>query len=279
MNLLGLTAAGLLSGILAGFLGIGGGVLLVPIMVRLGFAPVEAVATSSLAIVVTAISGSFQNWRMGYLDPKKVVLLGLPALITAQLGVVLADMFSPHWLLAGFGLLLLSNVYLVGMRKRVVAQKARQEDPDAAVFNEASPEEMTAALTTASPAPMNPLMARLITGGTAGFLAGLFGVGGGVIMVPLQILLMGEKIKLAVQTSLGVIMITAISACVGHAVKGNVRFEAGLLLGLGGLIGVQVSTRFLPKLSDRVVSFLFRAMLVVLSAYIFWQAWQSYTGS
>ena len=279
MNLLGLTAAGLLSGILAGFLGIGGGVLLVPIMVRLGFAPVEAVATSSLAIVVTAISGSFQNWRMGYLEPKKVLLLGLPALITAQLGVVLADVFSPHWLLAGFGLLLLSNVYLVGMRKRVVAQKARQEDPDATVFNDAPPEDIAAALTAASPAPMDPLMARLITGGTAGFLAGLFGVGGGVIMVPLQILLMGEKIKMAVQTSLGVIMITAISACVGHAVKGNVRFEAGLLLGLGGLIGVQVSTRFLPKLPDRVVSFLFRAMLVLLSVYIFWQAWQSYTGS
>jgi hypothetical protein len=123
----------------------------------------------------------------------------------------------------------------------------------------------------------SPVLARLFTGGAAGVLAGLFGVGGGVIMVPLQMLLLGEPIKVAIQTSLGVIVITAVSASFGHAVVGNVLFVPGILLGCGGLLGAQFSTRVLPKLPDRVVSLVFRLFLGVLSIYIFWQAWHNYS--
>lgn len=120
-------------------------------------------------------------------------------------------------------------------------------------------------------------MAKIATGSAAGLLAGLFGVGGGVIMVPLQILLLGESIKTAIQTSLGVIVITAISATAGHAARGNVLWVVGLILGGGGLLGVQVSTRFLPRLPDRIVSLAFRSFLAVLSIYVFWQAWQKFS--
>jgi uncharacterized membrane protein YfcA len=123
----------------------------------------------------------------------------------------------------------------------------------------------------------NPIFAKIITGSLAGLLAGLFGVGGGVIMVPLQILLLRESIKTAIQTSLGVIVITAISATLGHAENGNVLWNVGLILGAGGLLGAQVSTRFLPKLSDRTVSLAFRSLLTLLSVYVFWQAWQEFT--
>jgi hypothetical protein len=227
---------------------------LVPLLVALGYSPVQAVATSSLAILITSISGTLQNWRMGYFNAKQVLYLGFPALATAQIGVYLASRIPPYVLLAAFGLLLLLNIYLVDLRKRLVAEG-----------------------THATHADINPMMARLGTGGSAGILAGLFGVGGGVIMVPLQILLLGENIKTAIQTSLGVIVITAISACIGHTLAGNVLPTEGLLLGMGGLLGAQISTRFLPKLSDAIVSLLFRGFLGVLSLYIFWQAWQSYS--
>ncbi|MFE4105505.1 sulfite exporter TauE/SafE family protein [Almyronema epifaneia] len=261
---------GLVSGILAGFLGIGGGTVLVPLMVAVGFTPLQAVATSSLSILITSLTGSWQNWRMGYLSPRRVLLLGFPAVVTAQLGALVASGIPAHILLLAFGCLLILNVYLVGVRKRVTAQKSLQEAQTVDRPEAINTDTSEAAL------PLNPLLARLITGGTAGFLAGLFGIGGGVIMVPLQILLLGETIKMAVRTSLGVIVITAISACIGHALQGNVLFRPGLLLGLGGLVGVQISTRFLPRLSDKVVSWLFRTMLGILAFYIFWQAWQTY---
>jgi uncharacterized protein len=251
-----LGGAGLLSGILAGFLGIGGGTVLVPLLVAMGIVPVEAVATSNLAIVITALSGTLQNWRMGVLSLRRILGLGLPAIATAQLGAELAERIPSAYLLTGFGLLLWLNIYLVSLRQQLEQQHKSTPHRTKQVWY--------------------PLMARLMTGGIAGLLAGLLGVGGGVIMVPLQLLLLQESIKTAIRTSLGVIVITAISACIGHALRGNVLWLMGIVLGLGGLLGAQISTRFLPKLPDRIISWLFRSFLALLSVYVFFQAWQIY---
>jgi uncharacterized membrane protein YfcA len=248
-----LILGGLISGLLAGLLGIGGGTVLVPILVSLNYTPLQAVATSSLAIVLTSISGSIQNWRMGYLDFRRVLPIGISALVTAQFGVFLASQLPPDLLLMTFGLLLIVNIFLVRLRKNLEQKEV-----------------------TKSTVKINPVLSRFGTGASAGLLAGLFGIGGGVIMVPLQMLLLGEKIKVAIQTSLGVIVITAIAATLGHALKGNVLFGVGLILGMGGLIGAQISTRYLPKLSDKIVSLSFNLLLAVLSVYSFWQAWQKY---
>ena len=193
---------------------------------------------------------------MGYIKPLRVLLLALPALFTAQVGVYLAEQFSPTMLLLGFGLLMLVNIYLFEFRKRIIT---KQKDDE----NNGEKQQLG-----------NPTIARIITGGTGGLLAGLFGVGGGVIMVPLQIILLGEPIKAAIQTSLGVIVVTSVSASLGHYLNGNVVFVEGLFLGFGGLIGAQISTRFLPKLPSSVVSFAFRSLLIILAIYTFWKAWQ-----
>lgn len=260
IELLILTIFGLFAGVIAGFLGIGGGTILVPLLITLGYEPVEAVGTSSLSILITALSGSIQNWRMGYLTINQVLGIGFPALISAQLGVYLANLFPSHWLLFTFGLFLAINIYLVDLRKQITAQKKQEESP---INNQIADNYII-------------FTYKIITGSLAGLLAGVFGVGGGVIMVPLQILLLGETIKAAIQTSLGVIVITAVSACIGQAIRGNVLLMPGFLLGFGGLLGVQFSTRFLPKLPEKVVSLAFRALLAILSIYIFWQAWQNY---
>ena len=257
-NLL-LLGGGLFSGIIAGLLGIGGGTILVPLIVFLGYQPVQAVATSSLAIFITATSGSIQNWRMGYLDLRKVIPLALPSILTSQVGVLLANKFPPYLLLTGFGLLLLLNIYLISLRKSLVTKVKQQ-----------------IGATEINQSQLTPILSSITTGGTAGIIAGLFGLGGGVILVPLQVILLKENIKIAIQTSLGVIVITAIFACTGHTLSGNVLFWQGICLGLGGLLGVQFSTRLLPKLPERVVNFLFIIFMALLAGYVFIQAWNMY---
>lgn len=280
---LALAIGGLVAGILAGVLGIGGGTILVPLQVSLGIPPVQAAATSNLSIVMTSIAGSIQNWRMGMLDLKRVILLGIPALLTAQVGAIIASRLPSYLLLAAFGVLLLANTYLVQLNKKVVIQ-AQELGADVSDAEHLSGTE--------SSGQMSPWLARALTGGTAGLLAGLFGIGGGVILVPMQILLLKETIKVAIQTSLGAIVITAVAATASHAglsdwiwnglgfgdgtIHQNVLWIPGLILGTGGLIGVQISTRTLPKLPDETVSLLFRGFLAILSLYIFWQAWQGY---
>ena len=241
--------SGVFTGILAGFLGIGGGTVLVPLLILWGYTPIQAVATSSLAIAITACSGTLQNWRMGVLRPQQILLMGAPALVMAQVGVGVASSLSQRWLLAGFGGLMLLNIYLFQLRKSLIQGG------------------QGGGMSLRSPA-----LARGGTGGLAGLMAGLFGVGGGAIMVPLQILLLGDPIKRAIQTSLGVIVITAIAATIGHGLRGNVVPFGGIALGLGGLLGAQVSTRFLPRLPDEWIAIALRGLLLILAGYSFWRA-------
>jgi uncharacterized protein len=242
-----LVIGGLVSGLLAGILGIGGGSVLVPLMVYIGFTPINAIGTSSLAILLTSLSGSIQNWRMGYIDWRKISWLGLPALLAAQLGAALAQYIPAHWLLFGFATMMLTNIYLVGLKQQLVEDKS----------SIASTKRHTLSTT--------------LTGSLAGLVAGLAGVGGGAIMVPLQMLLLGETIKVAIQTSLGVVVLTAISATIGHSINGHVLFNQGIILGIGGLLGAQLGTRYLPKLPDTIVSNLFRLTLFLTAIYSFSQ--------
>jgi uncharacterized protein len=243
-----LICGGVVSGMLAGILGIGGGSILVPLMVYLGFTPIKAIGTSSLAILLTSLSGSIQNWRMGYINWEKIGTLGLPALIAAQLGAALAQYIPAAWLLFGFATLMLTNIYLVGLKQRLTSLGSGEPDTI-----------------------RHKLLAGIVTGSLAGFVAGLVGVGGGAIMVPLQMLLLGETIKVAIQTSLGVVVLTAISATLGHSINGHVLFDRGIILGIGGLLGAQFGTRYLPKLPDALVGTLFRLTLCLIALYSFIQ--------
>jgi uncharacterized protein len=242
-----LVVGGLVSGMLAGVLGIGGGSVLVPLMVYVGFTPINSIGTSSLAILLTSLSGSIQNWRMGYIDWRKISLLGLPALFAAQFGVALTPYIPAHWLLFGFATMMLANIYLVGLKQQLIGRKS------------------------STPSTKRHKLSSAMTGGLAGLVAGLVGVGGGAIMVPLQMLLLGETIKVAIQTSLGVVVLTAVSATIGHTINGHVLFSQGIILGIGGLVGAQLGTRYLPKLPDPVVSNLFRLTLFLTAIYSFSQ--------
>lgn len=241
---------GIGAGLLAGLLGVGGGVLMVPVLIGLGVDPVLAFGTSNLAIVITSIAGTWQNWRAGHLQGTNIWQLGLPAIATAQLGVVLAQNLPEAALLLGIAGLYLLNVFLVELRQHL--NRSRSDE---------------------SEKPPHPTIAAvLLTGSVGGLLAGLFGVGGGTLMVPLQVLLMGIPIKTAVQTSLGVIIITACSALTGYAIAGEVLWQHGLYLGLGGLLGVQVTTRLLPKLPSLVVQRCFQTLLLSFAGYFIWKA-------
>lgn len=272
-----LAVLGLGSGLLAGIMGLGGGVVLVPLIQALGYSPVEAVATSSLAILMTSISASIHNFRMGNLDFRRVILLGFPSLFTAQLGVFLSSEIPDFILLGTFSIFLVVNIFLFQFRSKLIVQ-----DLDYRVGNKIQHKfiekiaQFSPAIAKIIQGGFKELLGRIITGGLTGFLAGFYGIGGGVIMVPLQMMLLSEPIIIAIQTSLGVIMITSISACLGHGLRGNILFFQGFILGLGGLIGAQISARFLPRLSSKVVAISFNLLLAILSIYVMYLAYRAY---
>ena len=192
---------------------------------------------------------------MGYLNIRRVFYIAIPAIIFAPLGAYVTGEIPEYILLIIFACFMLVNISLIRLKKSLATKK-----------------RVSATKT------FNPILARIFTGGIAGFLAGLLGIGGGAIMVPLQMLLLNEDIKVAVRTSLGVIVAATISSCILHISKGNVLFVPGFVLGISGMLGSQLGTRMLPKLPNSLVSKIFISFLGIMALFNFWKAWVSYQG-
>ncbi|NJN56375.1 MAG: sulfite exporter TauE/SafE family protein [Leptolyngbyaceae cyanobacterium SL_5_9] len=254
-----LVLIGSVTGILAGLLGIGGGLLMVPALTFLGVPLIQATATSLIGVFLSAVSGSLRNLGAGELNWRVSLKLAAFGIVTAQGGAWLGDRLPDSALALGFAGLLLATTYLMDLRQRFKRQTEKENlvEPELASGEEVPDAEEEARL---------PSIAGI--GLLAGGLSGLFGVGGGVVMVPLQMLFLGESIKAAVRTSLGGIVAIAISGLAQHTWNGNVLWIPGLCLGLGGIIGAQAGTRLLPRLPDRTVNFLFRFLLFALAAYM-----------
>ena len=253
---------GTVTGTLSGLLGIGGGLLMVPILTLFGLPLVQATATSLIGVLLSALSGSVQNLRTRSLNWRVSGLLALFGIFTAQVGAWLGDRLPDAWLALAFAALLLFTIYLMNLRRQLQQREASSLNHPTVAPGSPVPVPV--------PAPTLSLQLPSIAGIglLAGGLSGLFGVGGGVVMVPLQTLFLNETIKSAVRTSLGAIVPIAISGLAQHAWNGNVLWIPGLCLGLGGIFGAQAGTRLLPKLSDGTVNQLFRLFLIALAVYM-----------
>jgi uncharacterized protein len=250
-----LLVLGTFAGTLSGLLGIGGGLLMVPALAVFGVPLVQATATSLVGVFLSSVSGSVRNLRMKELNWQVSLVLAAFGIFTAQGGAWLGDRIPDHWLSIAFAGLLLITIYLMNLRQSLKNKQLATSVQPSTVYK---------------PAPSTPV--RFVPtagiGLLVGLLSGLFGVGGGLVMVPLQILLLNESIKSAVRTSLGAIVAIAISALAQHAWNGNVLWIPGLCLGSGGIIGAQIGTRLLPKFPDQTVNSMFRLTLVMLAVYM-----------
>jgi len=115
---------------------------------------------------------------------------------------------------------------------------------------------------------MSPRLARLAVVATAaGAFSGLFGVGGGVIIVPLLVLWFGYEPKVATGTSLAAIVVIGAMAAGAHAGYGNVNAAKGVAIGLPAIGGVIMGTALQQHVSERAVAALF-VVLSIASAVV-----------
>jgi uncharacterized membrane protein YfcA len=117
-------------------------------------------------------------------------------------------------------------------------------------------------------------MARMLTrrtltlaaiGTLAGLFSGLFGVGGGAIIVPLLVLWLGFDERAATGTSLAAIVVIAAVATAVHGAYGNVHLREGVLVGVPAVGGVLIGTELQRRISTKAISLVFSAMLVVVA--------------
>lgn len=237
-------------GFLSGLFGVGGGFLMTPLLIFFGIPPAVAVATEANQIVASSVSGVLAHWRRGNVDFKMGGILMLGGVVGSSLGVVLFSflrsigqidlviMLSYVVFLGIIGALMLAESLRTIMRSRKPG--ARRSKLHQHNWLHGLPLKMRFRRSKLYISALMPLA----IGAFVGVLAAIMGVGGGFIMVPAMIYLLGMPTSVVVGTSLfQIIFVTANVTLLQSIQTQTVDFVlAGLLL-LGAVIGAQFGSR------------------------------------
>jgi len=243
---------GVLAGVTSGLFGLGGGLVVVPVLSALGVSMQEAVGTSLLVVLGNGLASATQHARHGNVHLRRGLAMALGAVPAAAGASAVAGLLPEVLLSAAFLVMLLCGGVLLLRRKQI----APPSGPDRPVAPWAAP----------------------ATGALGGTMAGLFGVGGGVFVVPLQVLLLRSTMHAAVGTSLVVVSASALVALVAHAAQGHVMWWVGGLTALGGFVGAPLGVRVAQWLSDRRLRVAFVAFLALLAGTMLVQTLQGLDG-
>ncbi len=278
-------------GILSGLLGIGGGTVMVPIF-RLAFdmSPVMSTATSLFTIIPTSVSGAVSHIRHKTCIPSLGIAAGLGGAITSPLGVWLAQI-SPAWMIMLAAALIigwsafkmLSKAFKMKNASPVAAESLQaaaiqvETAPDKSV-DSATASATTTTTTTASGGPAGPSPSSKLTrkqllvgaaiGLVAGVASGYVGVGGGFIMVPMMLSLVGISMRQASGTSLIAVMILAVPGVIEQALLGNINYAAGIAIAIGSIPGAVVGARLVRVVPERMLRFIFGCFLLLAAALL-----------
>jgi uncharacterized protein len=265
-TVLGVFGVGLASGILSGMFGIGGAVLTTPGIRVLGATPLEAIGSTVPPILPGAISGTWRYSKAGLVNWRIGLVCGVAGTVLAIGGAVVSDHINPHLLmLATAGILLYTGVAtLAQARAGRMAAVVEAEGPDAEVEVVTSPEEDQAELEAAA-ARRYPMGQMLAIGAGAGALAGLLGLGGGVVMMPAFTQVLKVPMKVAVASSLVAVAIFSIPALITHTLLGHVNWTFALVLTAGAVPGAQIGSKITLGATDRMVKLLFGLFLTALA--------------
>ena len=243
--------AGVLTGMLSGAFGVGGAVISTPAVRALGASAFLAVGTTLPSIFPSAVTGSVRYTRERLVDWSIAGWTAPFGLGAAVAGSVLSHAVPGHGhvlMVLTAGLIAFTAGRMVrtpGTSLRDAAEARMAAGPGAAE----SPVPEPHPTLLAAPSRRRALIA--VTGALAGALSGLLGVGGGVVLVPAYMDLLGVPIKTAIATSLVCVGMLAVPSTVSHALLGDIDWTFAAFLALGVVPGAWVGSSLAARASDR----------------------------
>jgi hypothetical protein len=240
---------GLAAGFLSGLFGVGGGILIVPVLVlALHMNQRLAHGTSLGAVLPIAISGVIGYGVEGEVDWPVALALVVGAIVGAVIGTHALQVLPVRVLAYAF-----SAVLLLSALRLVVdnSEASGRGDLDALM-----------------------VVGLVVVGLLSGTLAGLLGVGGGVVMVPAQIILFGIPSAVAKGTSLAVIIPTSVVATQRNLKNRNFDTHAAVAVGLAGVVSAYVASQISVGLDEDVSNGLFAALLAIVAVRMLYTTWR-----
>ncbi len=231
---------GFVAGIVGSIVGLGGGIIMVPVLTILGFSHTVTSSSSLFAAFSNSVASSVSYAKQKRIDYKLGLILGLMSIPGTILGALMSSEASPAMFKMLFGVVLIASCLYLFLKRNMESKSAN----------------MTAKL-------------LVISSGIsffAGVLSSFFGIGGGIVFVPLMILGIGLSVKHATATSQFILMFSSASGMIAHTMLGHSDFSYALLLGIGAFAGGLVGARISVDLKENSIRILI--CVVILAAAI-----------
>jgi len=233
-------ALGFVSGIVSAIAGVGGAVVTTPGVRAIGATPLQAVGSTVPAVIPAAITGSIRYAKEGLIRWRVALWCGATGTAFAALGVWASTKIEGGWLMVSTAILVLYSSGTILWKAHVGRRDLRLRPVGAAVATD-----------LVKPVGTESIVALIAIGVAAGFLAGVLGVGGGLILVPAFTGLLRLPVKEAVATSLVAVALMSVTSLVGHAIAGHIDWTYAIPLAIGVIPGARVGSLVLVRSSEQ----------------------------
>ena len=227
-----LSFIGLVIGFISGFFGIGGGTLLVPTLMYVGFSIKHAIGISVMQMVFSSIFGSYINLKKGKLKIEDALLLGIGGFVGAQ---------GSGFLISNLSSLVLSSIFIFSVCLAIFK------------FFKSQPESNL-------PEVKSKFLLFSI-GLFVGLIAISVGIGGGLFLTPVLVGFMNYDIKKAISMSLFFIIFSSVSGFISLSQFGLINYKVGLIVGISSLFGVFLGIKSTNNINKK------RHKVLLLSLY------------
>jgi hypothetical protein len=282
-----IVALGLLVGVLSGMFGVGGGFLTTPLLIFYGIPPTIAVASATTQITGSSVSGAIVHWRRGGIDLKMATVMIVGGLFGSLTGAALFRVLQA----SGQIDLVIGSMYVAllgwigGLMLKDAAVALGYLDPPKSAERPRH-NRLVASLPLrwrfySSGLYISPL-APLALGFIAGMLTLLLGVGGGFILVPAMIYLLGMATRVVIGTSLVMILAVSAASTMVHALTTQaVDIVLAALLLVGGVVGAQygalLTTRIKPDLLRLALAIIILSVALRMALGLAWRPDEIYS--
>ncbi|MFM5930977.1 MAG: sulfite exporter TauE/SafE family protein [Novosphingobium sp.] len=274
VNLLVIVGLGVLTGVLSGMFGVGGGFLTTPLLIFYGVPPTVAAASAASQVTGASVSGVLAHSRRGGVDYQMGAVMVAGGIVGTGLGALLFNLFTALGqidtlinilyvlLLGGIGIVMARDAWAAIQAQRTgvpVPAKKRRHHPLVASL----PMRWRFYRSGLYISPLAPLLLGVVTG----ILTMLMGIGGGFVLVPAMLYILGMSANVVVGTSLFQILFTTIATTLMHSLTTHaVDIVLAALLLLGSVTGAQLGARFALQIPAERLR-LVLAILVLLVAF------------
>jgi uncharacterized protein len=218
------------SGVIGSLIGVGGGIFMTPALTYMGFSPAVIASSSLIAILATSISSTLTYIRKKYINYSLGLKLALPAIPGSIIGGFFSNFISLEHFKIYFAILLISVGLYIFFKNKII-KKTLDRTPKLLFY-------------------------LILISGTfcAGVISSLFGIGGGIIFVPILVIMYKMKMINVSPTAQFTLLITTITGLLTHIILEHPDYSYGIALAFGAFFGAQVGSRSIHLIRENILS-------------------------